>query len=96
MERGRHYLLNHLDKPVRIFFFTVDELLIAIGPLFIGLFFGWAKTGLLTSLFGYFCVQQIKKKFAGSSFLEANYWFLPTSPKSWHVLVPSYIREYVS
>ena len=96
MERVRNYLLKHLDKPVRIFFFTVDELLIAIAPLFIGLFFGWAKIGLLTSLIGYFGLQQLKKKFAGSSFLEANYWFLPTSPKSWHLPVPSYIREYVS
>ena len=96
MERGCNYLLNHLDKPIRIFFFTVDELLVALGPLFAGLFLGWAKAGLLTSVLGYFGLTQLKKNFAGSSFLEANYWYLPTSPKSWHLPVPSYIREYVA
>ncbi len=96
MDRDQHYLLNHLDKPTRFLFLTVDEFLAIAVPLFSGIVVGWGTSGFLGSLAGYSALRILKRRFKGGTIRQAMYWYLPTSRKQMKVYIPSYVREYIS
>lgn len=95
MDREQHYLLNYLDRPVRLLFLTIDELLVLLVPLLLGLWFMYAFTGLMTAIIGYLGLKLFKRKFGQGNLRPSLYWHLPTSRKHMTLLIPSWIREYI-
>ena len=93
-DRNKHTLLNHLDKPARFLFFTIDEFLSLSIPIFVGLGVGYAFTGTCASLFCFWGVKTLKKLSGGGALRDIIYWYLPTSQKGMKIFVPSYIREW--
>lgn len=89
-----YYLLNHLDDPLRFFFFTMDEFLALAAPLFIGMFINKMLWGALFSLILYKLLTSIKKLAKGVNLRQLAYWFLPTNKKTLKLWVPSYYREF--
>jgi type IV conjugative transfer system protein TraL len=94
-DHTRHYLLNYLDRPVRFLFFTIGEFCTLGGPVFLGMFFGWAGTGFLLGVLGYIALRFVKKSLGGGLLKHAIYWYLPTSRKTYKLRIPSHIREFI-
>ena len=94
MEKEHHYLLNYLDQPARLLFFTVDEFLILLAPLMMGFWFMWALTGLAFSAGGYVALRLVKKRLGGGQVREGLYWHLPTSRRQMKLWIPSCVREF--
>jgi type IV conjugative transfer system protein TraL len=94
MSMNRHVILNYVDTPLKILFWTVPELLMLIMPCFIGLLISQLTAGLLTSLF-YFWLTKVYQRHFGKGQLHAvMYWLLPAN-KRFKQLPHSFIREYV-
>lgn len=89
-----YYLLNHLDDPLRFFFFTMDEVLVLGGPLFIGMFINKMLWGALFALILYKLLTWIKKLAIGVNLRQLAYWFLPTKSNTLKIYIPSYYREF--
>lgn len=89
-----YYLLNHLDDPLRFFFFTMDEFLVLALPLFVGMFMNKMLWGALFSVILYKLLTFIKKLAKGVNLRQLAYWFLPTKPNTLRLYVPSYYREF--
>jgi|JI7StandDraft_1071085.scaffolds.fasta_scaffold26540_2 type IV conjugative transfer system protein TraL len=89
-----YYLLNHLDDPLRFFFFTMDEFLVLAGPLLVGMLINKMLWGALCSLILYKLLTLIKKLAKGVNLRQLAYWFLPTKKSTLKLYVPSYYREF--
>ena len=89
-----YYLLNHLDDPLRFFFFTMDEFLVLAVPLLVGMLINKMLWGALFALILYKLLTLIKKFARNVNLRQLAYWFLPTNKKTLKVYVPSYYREF--
>jgi len=94
--QDHQYFYKTLDNPIRVLFWTVDEFLILITPLFLSL-----CLGNVFLLFGGIilkpCYSKIKRKFPNGLFKHKLYWSLPhnfleRTGKTKH-LPPSHVRE---
>jgi type IV conjugative transfer system protein TraL len=90
-----HVLLNHLDKPARFLFFTLDEFVCLGVPTFTGMVMQWLTTGFLAGLCFYFGLRALKKQFPYGSLRKILYWYLPNGHKAFRIKIPSDIREWV-
>ena len=93
MDRNENFLLNRLDKPLRLLGINKDEALVVVIPLFGGLFMGWIISGFLVGMGALSLVRTLKKQNEGSMLIHALYWHLPTPKKAMKLSVPSHIRE---
>lgn len=89
-----YYLLNHLDDPLRFFFFTMDEFLVLAVPLLVGMLINKMLWGALFSLILYKMLILIKKAAKDVNLRQLAYWFLPTKKSTLKLYVPSYYREF--
>lgn len=89
-----YYLLNHLDDPLRFFFFTMDEFLVLAAPLLLGMCINQMLWGALFSLILYKLLTLIKKFAKGVNLRQLGYWLLPTKQKTLKIYIPSYYREF--
>ena len=92
----QHIILHHLDDPLRILKWTIDEALVILGPTFLGLATEHPILGLLAAGFGFWVLTRVKKKFGLSTLRHALYWYLPKNNRKLPHTPPSYIREYLS
>lgn len=91
----QHIILHHLDDPLRIFKWTVDEALCLILPPFIGLGLEQPLLGVSAAGVGFWGLRQIKKRYGLSTLRHALYWYLPHNTRKLKNTPPSYIREYL-
>lgn len=91
----QHLILHHLDDPLRLLKWTVDEAIIILGPIFFGLGIEHPFIGLVLAGGGYWALRTSKKKFGLSTLRHALYWNLPKNAQKLPHLPPSYIREYI-
>ena len=88
-----YYIPRHLDDPERWLFFTLDEALVIVGPILLGIIFHMFELGIVLSVVGYVAF----KKFKGSE--QANvaaygvYWYFPAFGLKG--TPPSCVRRYV-
>lgn len=94
-EYDQHMILHHLDDPLRLLKWTVDEMAVLLGPLFFGFALEQLMMGVGVSAAGYWGVRSLKKKYGISAVKHALYWYLPKSKKKLPNAPPSYIREYI-
>lgn len=91
-----HLILHHLDDPLRILYWTMDEALVLLLPLFAGLGTGHPLVGFVCASIGFWCVKTVKKRFGLSTLRHALYWYFPHSRSKLPHTPPSYIREWMA
>lgn len=90
-----HIILHHLDDPLRIFKWTLDEAGIVLGAPFFGLAIDQPIIGLIFAALGYWGLITLKKRFGISTLKHALYWYFPKNNKKLPHIPASYIREYL-
>lgn len=90
-----HILLNHLDKPSRFLFFTLDEFIALAAPIFTGMVAQWALLGLITGVGLYWLLRVFKKQFPGGNLRKIFYWYLPNGHTVFKLPIASCVREWV-
>lgn len=90
----RHVILNHVDTPLKILFWTTGELLMWFIPCFLGLMLNQLILGLIISVLGGLVNKKYQQHFGRGQFQSVKYWFLPQDlgRKS---LPRSYARTYL-
>lgn len=88
----RHIILNHVDTPLKILFWTTGELVMLIVPLFLGLIINQLTLSLLVSIFNFWVHKKYQQHFGKGQFQAVRYWFLPPD-RRFKNLPPSFIRE---
>ncbi len=89
----RHVILNYVDTPLKILFWTVSEILMLIVPLFIGLMINQLMLALIIILFNFWANKKYQQHFGKGQFQAVSYWFFPRDIR-FKNLAPSFIREY--
>jgi type IV conjugative transfer system protein TraL len=90
-----HRILHHLDDPLRIFYWTLDEALVLLLSPFIGTAIDCPFLGIAFSIFGTWSLMRLKKIIGGGTLKHAFYWFLPHNKRLYNFTPPSYIKEYI-
>lgn len=91
----QHIILHHLDDPLRILHWTLDEASAVLLPAVLGLMADYPLHGLGVSALCYGSLKKIKKRFGLETLKHAVYWYLPKSHKRLPHTPPSHIREYI-
>ena len=94
MSSHDHVILNHIDSPLKILFWTKGEIFLFVVPFFLGMLLDEFIFGVLVSLLNAFVVSKYKKLFGKGQLQAVMYWYLPKTKKLKGV-PPSYIREYL-
>jgi conjugal transfer pilus assembly protein TraL len=89
-----HILLHHLDDPLRILYWTIDEAVLILLVPYLGLAFNHPLLGILLSGGGFYLLRQLKARFGRRSLKPALYWYFPHPKRKLPKMPPSYIREY--
>lgn len=95
MDYDQHKLLRHLDDPLRLLKWTVDETLILILTPFVGLAIESMTFGIGAAALGFWGLRKIKKSVGVGRLRHAVYWYLPHNTRRLRQTPPSYRREYV-
>jgi type IV conjugative transfer system protein TraL len=88
----RHIILNHIDSPLKILFWTRGELLIFLIPFFGGLFLDAFLTGSLLAIINSWGISKCKHRFGKGQLQAMSYAY---GLKKLKTLPPSYIREFL-
>ncbi len=91
-----HLILHHLDDPLRILKWTLDEAGVILIPPFLSVLFENVLLGFAISVVGYWALRQIKRRFGEGTLKHAMYWYLPHNRRHLKKTPPSYIREYLA
>ena len=94
MSRKNHLILNHVDTPLRILFWTKGELLLFLAPSVAGLIFEQLIGGILVSGINMYVCRQYKKKFGKGQLSAVLYWYFPRSNRNKGFPL-SYVRNYL-
>lgn len=94
MSMKRHVILNHVDTPLKILFWTVPELLMLIVPCFVGLILDQLTLGLFVSAFYYWGSKKYQRTIGKGQLQALLYWYFPANSRH-KTLPPSYVREYL-
>lgn len=95
MDTDQHQILRHLDDPLRILKWTVDEALILLLTPFVGLAIEKGALGIGAAALGFWSLRKIKKSVGVGRLRHALYWVLPPNRRRLKHTPPSSIREYV-
>src|SRR5262245_56932720 len=91
----QHIILHHLDDPLRILYWTIDEAAIILLVPYLGLALNHPIVGILLSVGGFYLIRKLKTRFGQRSLKPALYWYLPHNKRKLPHLPASYIREYL-
>ena len=90
----KHVILNYVDTPLKILLWTIPEILMLIGPCFVGLIINQLTLGFVASVIILLIYKKYQRCFGKGQFQAVKYWFLPPETKL-SVFPKSYIREYL-
>lgn len=89
-------LPRYLDEPERFLCWTVDEAIVMVLPMVLGLLWHVSGTGLFLGFMAFFAYQHIKNRTEGFFTLYGFcYWHLPNGLTPWRLLAPSWVREVI-
>ncbi len=94
MSMEKHVILNTVDTPLKILFWTAPELLMWVCPPFLGLICDQLTLGIVGSVLYGFGAKYYQVHFGKGQFQAVRYWFLPPN-RRFKTLPFSYIREYL-
>ena len=91
----QHLILQHLDAPIRILYWTIDEACLIIGCPLLGMMFDQFVIGVGLATLGFKVTRYSKRYFGGGTLKHAAYWYLPHQKTHLKRTPPSFIREYI-
>jgi len=94
-ELDTHRILHHLDDPLRILKWTIDEAAVLILPFFIGIVINQLFVSAVFAILGIMGLKKLKSKFGQGTLKHLMYWYFPHNKKKLFKTPPSYIREYI-
>lgn len=94
-EYDNHIILHHLDDPLRILKWTIDEALILIGPIFFGIAADHFVMGMMCAGVGFWGLKKIKQRLGSMGLKHMFYWYLPHNKRQLPTSPPSCKREYL-
>ncbi|MAZ40097.1 MAG: type IV conjugative transfer system protein TraL [Legionellales bacterium] len=95
-EHNFNYVPKYLDEKERLFFWTMDEALVLLGVMFLGVY----TNNIISSIIAAFVLQtlysKIKKQMDLTVLSHLMYWLLPTKLLNFLKKVPdASIKEYI-
>lgn len=84
-------VLAHIDRPIRLLFWTLDEMVIMMLPFLMGLLLG-SVVVMLGGVVLYRIYRKYKRRLSLSRVRALMYWYLPGR---WRTMLPSYQRYFV-
>lgn len=94
-EKTLPFIPEFLNEPEKFIRWTVGELCVFLGPLFvIGFFFSWIL-GFILGCILYKALKTLTAGPYGNLFAAADYWFMPFSRRRYKAIAPSHIKEWV-
>lgn len=84
-------VLCHLDHPIRLLYWTMDELLAMMIPYLLGIWFGSFSIIIAGAIF-YRYYKKMKRRYPSKIVKAWIYWHFPTRSK-W--MIPSHQRHFV-
>ena len=95
-EINNHIILSHLDAPMRILFWPVEQVVACVCPLMLGVALDYFELGIFFSVITSLGFKTFKEKFGKGKFRAIWYWNFPTAKKRVERgLPPSYVREWI-
>ena len=94
MSVNRHIILNHVDSPLKILFWTKGDLSLLAIPFSFGVIIDEFVMGILITCLSGWVSSVYKKKFGKGKIQTVMYWYLPANKKLFG-FPPSFIREYL-
>ena len=94
MSAPRHVILNHVDSPLKILFWTQGEILLFLVPFFLGMILDQFCLGVGVSLGNAWGVSRYKRMFGQGHLQAVLYWYLPPI-RCLRILPLSSVRTYV-
>ncbi|MBR9871452.1 MAG: type IV conjugative transfer system protein TraL [Gammaproteobacteria bacterium] len=89
------YIPQYLDEPERFLFFTIDEAIVLIGPIFVCWMLNFILTGLVLGPAFLILLRKFKGSEQSNIARYAAYWYLPEEISKMEATPPSCIREFV-
>lgn len=86
-------ILSHLDNPTKFLFWTKGELLLILGPFFLGIFLDALVLGSAAGVINFKGIRVYQKRFGKGLLQAVRYWYLPALKKL-QGFYDSSIREY--
>jgi conjugal transfer pilus assembly protein TraL len=87
-------LFGYLDTPTKFILWTKGELLLILGPFFLGILLDALILGVGTGAINYWGMKAYQKRFGKGLLQAVRYWYLPYLEKL-EALYDSSIREFV-
>ena len=84
-------ILAHLDRPVRLLFWSIDELIVMMFPFIIGIFTG-SFLVVIAGFVVYRLYRKHKRRYSSKYVKAFLYWYLPCR---FQWMMPSYQRHFV-
>ena len=85
-------VMHHLDKPIRLLMWTIDEIVCISAPIIFGFISDAWVIGFLIGISSCFCLRKFKSKIGATGGLaQFKYWAFPQQK-----MPKSYIKEYLS
>lgn len=84
----------YTDSSVKILFWTKGELLLILGPFFLGIFLDAFVLGVMVGAMNSWGISSFKKHFGKGLLQAVRYWYLPYLEKL-KGFYDSSVREYV-
>jgi len=79
----RHRILNHIDSPLKIIFWTMNDFKIIISPVVISfLLFNDTLGGLPAGICSYVAIKFLKQRFGVTQLYPVLYWHLPANNRT--------------
>ncbi|MCW2339184.1 conjugal transfer pilus assembly protein TraL [Sphingobium sp. B2D3A] len=89
---NRYTIPSKLDEPERIGPWTIDELVVTVGPFVVGIITQQFTVGIIAGALGWWGLRKAKAGRAGAWLINAAYWYLPSEVLKLSAVPPSYIR----
>lgn len=96
MDKFSYYVPKLLDAPPKMFFWEMDEFMVMMAPLGLGIITGWVLSGAALGLLLSWGVAKLKSGQGAGFMLHVFYWVLPNGGVTkLKRTPPSHIREFV-
>lgn len=94
MEYSKHAILQHINNPMKILFWEVDEAMSFFIPFVLLCLNSNTGIGFIIGAMAFFIFRKIKGNFS-STMSQVMYWYLPSVKKNYQCHVKSYVMEWL-